>query len=254
MRDETTFMFADLAGFTAMIEAHGDEPAADLAEEFSRLVRELLPAYRAEEIKLIGDAIMLRIPAADNAVRLGLQIVCEVGLRHGAPAVRVGMHTGPAVARAGDWYGATVNLAARVASVAGGGEVLLTDTTRRSAGSPAGVQFESRGSRRFKNVGEPVALHAAEPDDPSSKRDGRSIPSAGWRSIPLVEQACPTTIASSASARPSASARSSARPTNTPERQQHDLSRPIGLEPRAETPSRWARVKQVQVLGGCTLE
>lgn len=171
MSDEATFMFADLAGFTAMTEAHGDEPAADLAEEFCRLVRELLPTYGAEEIKLIGDAIMLRVPDAGDAVRLGLQIVCDVGLRHGAPAVRVGMHTGPAVERSGDWYGATVNVAARVAGVPGGGEVLLTGKTRELAGSLAGVVFTARGSQRFKNVGEPIAIHAAESDDPSSKRE-----------------------------------------------------------------------------------
>lgn len=171
MRDEATFMFADLAGFTAMTEAHGDEPAADLAEEFCQLVRRLLPTYGAEEIKLIGDAIMLRVPEAGDAVRLGLQIVCDVGLRHGAPAVRVGMHTGPAVGRSGDWYGATVNVAARVAGVAGGGEVLLTGKTREEARSLAGVVFTARGSQRFKNVGQPIAIHAAESDDPSSKRE-----------------------------------------------------------------------------------
>ncbi len=168
MSDEASFMFADLAGFTAMTEAHGDESAADLAEEFCQLVRELLPAHGAEEIKLIGDAIMLRVLDAGDAVRLGLQIVC---LRHGSPAVRVGMHTGPAVERSGDWYGATVNVAARVAAVAAGGEVLLTGKTREVAGSLAGVVFAARGSERFKNVGEPIAIHAAASDDPSSTRE-----------------------------------------------------------------------------------
>lgn len=171
MSDGSTFMFADLAGFTAVTEAHGDDPAADLAEDFCQLVRGLLPTYDAQEIKLIGDAIMLRVPDAGDAVDLGLQIVCEIGLRHGSPAVRVGMHTGPAVQRSGDWYGATVNVAARVAGLAGGGEVLLTATTRDKAGSLAGVEFTARGSQRFKNVGEPIAIHAAESTDPSSKRE-----------------------------------------------------------------------------------
>lgn len=171
MSDEATFMFADLAGFTAMTEVHGDEAAADLAEEFSQLVRKLLPDYGAQEIKLIGDAIMLRVPEAGEAVSLALQIVCEIGLRHGSPAVRVGMHTGPAIKRSGDWYGATVNVAARVASVAGGGEVLLTGRTRQSAGSLSGVQFTARGNRRFKNVAELTAIHVAESNDPSVKRE-----------------------------------------------------------------------------------
>lgn len=93
MSVEATFIFADLAGFTAITEAYGDEPAADLAEEFCHLVRKLLPAYRTKQIKLIGDALMLRSTAADDAVMLGLQIVGEIGRRHGSPAVRVGMHS-----------------------------------------------------------------------------------------------------------------------------------------------------------------
>jgi adenylate cyclase len=50
------------------------------------------------------------------AIRLGLCIVHDVDARHGFPLVRVGRHTGPAVERGGDWFGATVNLAARVSA------------------------------------------------------------------------------------------------------------------------------------------
>jgi adenylate cyclase len=166
-----TFLFADLAGFTAMTEAHGDEPAADLAEEFCQLVRELLPSYGAHEVKLIGDAIMLRVPDPTSAVRLGLAIVSDVGLRHGSPAVRVGMHSGSAVERSGDWYGSTVNIAARVAGLAGGGEVLLTDATHDTAAPLTDVEFASRGAPRLKNVSEPIAVYAAESRDPSARRD-----------------------------------------------------------------------------------
>jgi len=121
-----TFLFADIAGFTALTEAHGDAEAADLAEDFSRRVEELLSDHAAEQVKQIGDALMLRSAAADHAIQLGLRVVHEVGRRHGFPAVRVGMHTGPAVERRGDWFGTTVNLAARVAGAASGCEVLLT--------------------------------------------------------------------------------------------------------------------------------
>jgi class 3 adenylate cyclase/YHS domain-containing protein len=171
LADAHTFLFADLAGFTAMTEAHGDEPAADLAEEFVQLVRELLPAHGAHEVKLIGDAIMLRVPEPANAVRLGLAIVCDVGLRHGSPTVRVGMHTGTAVERSGDWYGSTVNIAARVAGLAGGGEVLLTDATHDAAEPLTDVEFASRGAHQLKNVSEPIRVYAAESHDPSAKRD-----------------------------------------------------------------------------------
>lgn len=159
-----TFLFADLAGFTALTETHGDEQAADLVAAFCQRIREFLPDYGASEIKGIGDAVMLRADAAEQAVRLGLRLVHDVGRRHGFPAVRVGMHTGSAVERDGDWFGGTVNLAARVASIASGCEVLLTEATKIAAGDVAEVQLRNRGEERFRNVTDPVHLYAAYPD------------------------------------------------------------------------------------------
>jgi class 3 adenylate cyclase len=89
-------------------------------------VRQLLTAHQAQEVKTIGDALMLWTADAAAAIRLGLCIVQDVGAQHGFPLVRVGMHTGSAVERDGDWFGATVNLAARVSAAASGGEALLT--------------------------------------------------------------------------------------------------------------------------------
>jgi class 3 adenylate cyclase/YHS domain-containing protein len=156
-----TFVFADLAGFTALTEAMGDEDAADLAEDFCAEVRALLPDHDADEIKTIGDAVMLRAAEAREAIVLGLRIVHDVGGRHFFPTVRVGMHTGGAVERGGDWFGATVNIAARVSGEAGGGETLLTDATRQAAGEVSGIQLHDRGKRTLKNVAEPMSLFAA---------------------------------------------------------------------------------------------
>ena len=58
--EQHTFLFADLAGFTALTEAHGDRQAADVAAEFSAAVRRLLSSHQAEEVKTIGDALMIR--------------------------------------------------------------------------------------------------------------------------------------------------------------------------------------------------
>jgi class 3 adenylate cyclase/YHS domain-containing protein len=128
-------------------------------------VREQLPRHDAREVKLIGDAIMLRVAHAADAIRLGLTIVRDVGSHHGAPTVRVGMHSGPAVERSGDFYGSTVNVAARVAGVAAGGEVLLTATTKQAAGTFDDIELEPRGPRSFKNVAQPVVIYAAVSQD-----------------------------------------------------------------------------------------
>jgi adenylate cyclase len=156
-----TFLFADLSGFTALTEAHGDEQAADLVDGFCVAVRRLLTEHQAHEVKTIGDALMLRSGDAAAAIRLGLCIVHDVGAQHGFPLVRVGMHTGPAVERGGDWFGATVNLAARVSAAASGGDALLTAATRTVAGDVQGVELRERGRWTFRNVTAPVQVYAA---------------------------------------------------------------------------------------------
>ena len=156
-----TFMFADIAGFTALTEAHGDEEAAKLVADFADAVKVQLPAFGGTQVKTIGDALMLRIDDPLQAVLLGLRIAHDVLTGHGAPTVRVGMHHGPAIARDGDYIGATVNLAARVSAAASGGEVLLTAHTAGLAPEIDGVLYESRGRQSLHNVRDPVELVAA---------------------------------------------------------------------------------------------
>jgi class 3 adenylate cyclase/YHS domain-containing protein len=158
---ESTFLFADLAGFTALTEAHGDERAADMAAEFCDVARVLLSSHHAEEVKTIGDAVMVmcREPAA--GVELGVRILEDVEAKEGFPVVRVGMNTGPAIERGGDWFGAAVNIAARVSGAAGGGEVLLTEATRAAASELDGIELHRHGELRLKNVKRPVAVYRA---------------------------------------------------------------------------------------------
>jgi adenylate cyclase len=158
---DQTFLFADLSGFTALTEVHGDEQAVEFATEFSAAVRGFLADYSAEEVKTIGDAIMIRCPEAGKAIRLGLRIVQEVGGRPGFPTVRVGMDTGPAIERNGDWFGATVNLAARVAGTARGGEVILTEMTRVASGQLDDLTLRELGRRSLRNIAHPVSLFEA---------------------------------------------------------------------------------------------
>ena len=156
-----TFLFADIAGFTALTEAHGDEQAAALVADFCGAVTAELPASGGTQVKTIGDALMLAIPEPAAAVQLGLRITHELMLGHGAPAVRVGMHHGTAVERDGDYFGASVNLAARVSAEASGGEVIVTGSTAALAPELEGVIYEPRGRRELRNVREPVELFAA---------------------------------------------------------------------------------------------
>jgi adenylate cyclase len=157
-----TFVFADLAGFTALTEAHGDADAIEIAFDFTGRVRAMLPAYGAEEVKTIGDELMIRVSDPSQAVRLGMRIVDELA-QHRSPPVRVGIHTGPAVPRDDDWFGGTVNLASRVVDAARPGEVLLTAATRDHVDGCDDFEIRDLGSRDFRHVVRPVQVYGAVP-------------------------------------------------------------------------------------------
>ena len=154
-----TFLFADLVGFTALAELEGDDRALEAVLALQRRVRGLLAEHSAEQVKAIGDGLMLRCRDPNAAVRLGLRVVEELAGEASVPPVRVGIHTGPAVARDGDFYGRTVNLAARLCAVAPGGEVMVSESTRRAAGEIAGVAWGRRELHWLRNVSEPVGTY-----------------------------------------------------------------------------------------------
>ncbi len=109
-------------------------------------------------MKTIGDALMLRIPEPRDAIRLGLEVSQRTLRNHRSVPVRVGLHHGPAIERNGDYFGAAVNLAARVSSAAGGGEVLVSGSTAAMVPDLEGVIYESRGLHHLRNVAEPIEI------------------------------------------------------------------------------------------------
>jgi adenylate cyclase len=156
-----TFLFADLVGFTAFTERVGDEAAADVAVAFETTTAHLAADYGCEVVKSLGDAVMVHGENAVQVFALALRMRAEL-LREGwCPPLRVGVHTGTAVRRGSDWYGSTVNLAARLAEEAAPGELLLSLTTHDLlTANPARV-IADLGARTFKNVREPVGVFAA---------------------------------------------------------------------------------------------
>lgn len=161
------FVFADLVGYTALAAAHGDERAADVATRFHTAVRGLVHRDAMDaEIKTLGDGVMLRVGDAGRAVRLGVEITAAVAALEDIPAVRVGIHTGPAVHRDGDWYGTTVNVASRLCDAAGSGQVLVSDAAAVAAGRTPGIDFGAPELHRLKNLIAPVPARPAQPAAP----------------------------------------------------------------------------------------
>src|SRR4051794_18475528 len=110
--------------------------------------------------------MMLRAPNPQAGIELGVAIVSETERIPGFPPVRVGIHHGTAVERNGDWYGNTVNVASRLCSAAGGGEVLVSDEAAQQAGRLPRVGFGRRGAHRLKNVSRPIHAQGPAPRPP----------------------------------------------------------------------------------------
>lgn len=158
---DAAFLFADLVGFTAFTEEHGDDAAADLALSFCDRVCELNRGHRASDVKLLGDASLIYVPDPELAVDLALHIVEEIGPVAGFPKVRVGGHFGPAVERGGDWFGTTVNAASRIVAIADEGSAVVTGAIADAAADLPGVSFESAGARQLRGLSAPLELFRA---------------------------------------------------------------------------------------------
>jgi len=152
-----TFAFVDLAGYTALTEVHGDEDAADCAARFYALAQRSL-CGDTRVVKRIGDAVMLVSSSAPACVDTVLRMFAEAEAEPGFPELRAGLFTGAAVERDGDFFGAAVNLAARIGAHARTGEVLCGDTCARAIATDARVRAVPLGEVTLKNVAHPVAI------------------------------------------------------------------------------------------------
>ncbi len=161
MSDERTIAFVDLAGFTALTEAHGDQAALDLVDDFARHATDAVARAGGELVKTVGDAVMLAAP--NSAVGLeAVRLVFEACYATDSfPEPRAGLRHGTVIARDGDYFGATVNLAARVASRAGSGQAFATRAVAHAA-QAAGLDVVELGQQRFRNVLDPVDVWAVE--------------------------------------------------------------------------------------------
>ena len=154
---ERTVAFADLDGFTALTEAHGDLDAADVAGQFARLARESLQGG-ARLVKTLGDAVLLA-GEAGSILDTVVALAAAVSALDGYPTVSAGVHTGPVVERDGDLFGGTVNIAARVAAQAAPGQILCTDAVAALLARHTPHVLRALGPVSLKNVRAPVEIY-----------------------------------------------------------------------------------------------
>jgi class 3 adenylate cyclase len=151
--------FLDLTGYTALAEERGDEAAAEAASSLASVVLGTAQAHGGRPIKWLGDGVMFHFTDPGAAILSGLDLVAETE-EVVALSARVGINAGAVIAQEGDYFGRTVNIAARIADYARPHEVLVSEEARRSA-AVSNVEFELVGDVPLRGVSRAVRLHRA---------------------------------------------------------------------------------------------
>lgn len=158
--------FLDLTAFTSVTEERGDEAAADYALRLAEMVQEVSASHRGRPVKLLGDGVMFFFARPDDAVACAFELV-DATLGAGLPPARVGIAAGPVVVRDSDYFGRTVNLAARISDYARPREIIVTPEVRDAVTSEA-VSFDEIGPVSLRGVGGRQTLLLASALPPGS--------------------------------------------------------------------------------------
>jgi adenylate cyclase len=151
--------FADLSGYTRLTEEAGDREAARVSLALAQFVSELSGRHRGEVVKMLGDGVFFHFPDPADAVRASLELVESVAPR-GLPPAHVGVNAGPMIYEEGDYFGRTVNIAARIASRAGPDQVLVGEDAYRAI-TLTGFRLIEHEPLELKGIARPVTVYEA---------------------------------------------------------------------------------------------
>jgi class 3 adenylate cyclase/uncharacterized RmlC-like cupin family protein len=157
----TTMLMTDIVGSTDRAVVLGDAAWDRLLDRHHAAIREVLQRYRGTEIDTAGDGFLSIFDGAARTVRAAADMraaVRAVGLD-----IRAGIHTGEVEVVPGGIRGVAVHETARIMALGGGGEILVSSTTRDLAAG-AGLSFEDRGLRHLKGIEEPRHVYALGDD------------------------------------------------------------------------------------------
>jgi WD40 repeat protein/class 3 adenylate cyclase/molybdopterin-guanine dinucleotide biosynthesis protein len=155
-----TFLIADVRGYTRFTAEHGDEAAARLAKSFAELAREAVEARAGSVIELRGDEVLGVFGSARQAIRAAVELQAAVeeerddGMAN--MPVGIGLDAGEAVPVERGYRGEALNLAARLCSAAGPGEVIASAGVVHLARSIDGIAYDDLGALELKGLGRPI--------------------------------------------------------------------------------------------------
>ncbi|MBI5946983.1 MAG: AAA family ATPase [Chloroflexi bacterium] len=156
-----TLLFTDLVGSTETLQRLGEEGAEQFRRTHFRLLREAVVAHKGQEVKNLGDGLMVAFGSALEATRCAIamqQAVERHNRRDGEPlAVRIGLHVGEPNREEEDYFGTPVVIAQRLCATATGGQVIASDLVRALVGDRSGLSYRSLGALPLKGITDPVA-------------------------------------------------------------------------------------------------
>jgi len=151
--------FADLSGYTRLTEEAGDDVAARVSLTLAQLVNEIAAEHNGDVVKMLGDGVHFHFRDPGDAVRASLEIVDVVKPR-GLPPAHIGVNAGPMIYDEGDYFGRTVNIAARIAAQASADQVFVGEDLVREV-EPRGFRVHEVGPFDLKGIARPVTLYEA---------------------------------------------------------------------------------------------
>ncbi len=163
MFDNQAIMFADVAGSTVLYDTLGDAEAERRISQCLATMARIVEANQGQRVKYIGDEIMCRFPSADKAIRSACDIQLDaakgdVGGMAGLQ-VRIGLHCGPVILKAGDVFGDTVNVAARMAGLAQGTQIVCTSDVIETLSQDKGVEARRIDTLHVKGKEQPIDVY-----------------------------------------------------------------------------------------------
>ncbi len=163
-----TILFTDVAESTALTQRLGDTRARELLRVHERIVRDALALHGGREVKTMGDGFMASFGSATRALECAIAVQKALAAHNrSAPEplrVRIGLSAGEPIAEDTDYFGTTVQLAARLCAQAAPGEIAVANVVRElTAGK--GFVFTSRGDAQLRGFAEPLPLYALRWND-----------------------------------------------------------------------------------------
>jgi len=165
-----SIMFTDVEGSTQLLSTRGFTESHEIMKAYETIVGEKISEHAGRRIKGLGDGVMVSFGSTRHAVECALDIQKAINAYSAANPqrqlkIRIGINTGEVVEEAGDFFGAAVNMAARVAGKAKGGQILVSEVVRQLVGPVSEVKFTYRGAYKLKGFPDRWRLHDATPGE-----------------------------------------------------------------------------------------